>query len=45
MTCACGHAYDEHNDGAECCATDLVAPGSFVECPCVHFEQAEADGV
>lgn len=34
--CACGHVLDEHNRGAECLVDD---------CRCVHFEEADDDGL
>jgi len=39
-SCACGHVYDEHDDGQEC---TVEIDGE--RCMCVYFESAEEGGV
>lgn len=38
--CACGHHYDDHDNGEECMAAD--ADGRH-RCPCVYFEEDEEE--
>lgn len=42
-TCACGHEFDEHDDGQECQAQVEwpIGSGKREKCACVYFEAAE----
>jgi hypothetical protein len=45
--CACGHVYDEHDDGQECQVEIVLGPNPYGlktdRCKCVYFEAADPD--